>query len=127
MGFARAASTDGERKNKPLLNELGGGRSSSRNHVTSETPESHIWWRDSAVQRAARLSDGECFRGGAVFQPNSVTQKRTGRADTTWPSRAPDFRSARIFGRSPSSTSSGSFARANGPPCEYGWWDQTSK
>src|SRR3954451_14628887 len=93
-------------------------------------PERHIWCSDSAVQRAASASDGECLRGGFVFQPNSVTQNWTGFAETTWWSRIPALRSALILGRSPSSASSGTFARANGPPWMYGvygWWDQTSK
>src|SRR5690242_5237699 len=98
-----------------------------RNHVTSETPESHIWCMDSAVQRAARLSDAALCRGGFVSQPNSVTQNWTGCAETIWWVFTPAFSNARILGRSPSSTSSGFFAFPNGPPNVYGWCDQASK
>src|SRR2546423_9034110 len=71
VGLARAVSSESPKKKRPLCNGLGLGKSSSKYHVTSDMPESHIWYSDSAVQRAASLSDAAFGRGGCVSQPNS--------------------------------------------------------
>src|SRR5215469_9192954 len=82
-GFGRALSSDAEWKYSPLWYGLGLRRSWRSNHVTSETPERHIWYSDSAVQREASAIGAACGRGGLLSQPNSVTQKRTGCVETT--------------------------------------------
>src|SRR5207253_4647536 len=51
----------------------------------------------------------------------------TGCGETTRWSLTAAVSSARIFGRSPSETSSARLAWPNGPLKEYGWCDQTSK
>src|SRR3954453_7134016 len=126
-GFGRAFSSDEEWKWRPLWYGLGLRRSCRSNQGARDTPEIHIWCKDSAVQREARPIGAPWGRGGLLSQPNSVTQNLTGCAETTWWSRTPALSTARIRGRSPSSTSSGWMACPNGPPNVYGWCDHASK
>jgi hypothetical protein len=51
---------------------------------------------DSAVQRAARLSDAAFLRGGFVSHPNSVTQNWTGWVDVVRVLRLPERAAERV-------------------------------
>jgi len=80
----------------------------------------------SDTQRAWSPSGTPFGSAGDVSQPNSVTQKATGRDEVKRPCSIAAFRSFFIFRMSPSEIASRLEARCVGPPEVYGWWLHTS-